>query len=110
MKLSLKYLEEFDDRAPYWHARERRFCCPTDECSDKRVDAGHRSLSANMDTGAWYCHRCGQSGLLTEYVKKSDPFAVYTDKEMDSIYDQVLDQVRLRDEAHRDAQREGQER
>lgn len=33
----------------------------------KRLDARHRSLSANRRTGAWHCHRCGQKGLLAEY-------------------------------------------
>jgi hypothetical protein len=98
-RLSLKQLDDYDPRAPYWHARERRFACPTDECSDKRVDAAHRSLSANMDTGAWYCHRCGQGGVLSEYVKKGDPWKVVSDEEMDAVWTAITDQIRLRDEA-----------
>ncbi len=98
-RLSLRELEDFDDRAPMWYKKERRFCCPLEECSDHRVDAAHRSLSVNTEVGSWYCHRCGQSGLLTEYVKKADPFAVYSEADMDKVFDQVLDQVRLRDEA-----------
>lgn len=108
MRLTLAQLEEFDPRAPYWHARERRFACPTDDCSDKRVDSAHRSLSANTDTGAWYCHRCGNSGILGEYIKRRDPWAVVSDKEMEEVYDQVLEQVRLRDEI-RGRAREGEE-
>lgn len=62
--LSLAELEAFDPRAPD-RRPERRFCCPL--CGTaKPVDAAHRSLSLNMETGAWHCYRCGASGVLRE--------------------------------------------
>jgi hypothetical protein len=60
--LSLADLEGFD---PYTRAEgtERRFNCPLPSCSDKRPTTAHRSLSANTETGAWICHRCGAGGV-----------------------------------------------
>ncbi len=67
-KLSLADLETFDPGAKH-SGRERRFCCPL--CGRaKPKDALHRSLSVNTTTGLWTCHRCGDTGLLTEYHQK----------------------------------------
>jgi hypothetical protein len=45
---------------------ETRFCCPL--CgSGKPVDNAHRSLSANLKTGVWKCHRCEEGGVLLEF-------------------------------------------
>jgi hypothetical protein len=63
-EISLQDLEAFDPRAPIG-GKERRFCCPL--CgSQKRIDAAHRSLSVNMESGAWECHRCGAAGVVVE--------------------------------------------
>jgi hypothetical protein len=63
--LSLVELEALDPRAPAGGA-ERRFCCPLAACAEKARDGAHRSLSVNVRTGAWRCHRCGGRGLLRE--------------------------------------------
>jgi len=67
--LSLAELETFDPTAPV-RARERRFCCPRPGCDGKPKDAEHRSLAANVETGAWQCHRCQEKGLLLEWREK----------------------------------------
>jgi len=63
--LTLAELEAHDPHAAQG-GRERRFCCPLGDCAAKRVDPGHRSLSLNVQTGAWKCHRCGSAGVLEE--------------------------------------------
>ena len=68
--LTMAELEFHDPRSPRGR-RQRRFLCPL--CGyNKPRDSAHRSLSLNTDTGAWICHRCGESGLLGEYW--SQPF------------------------------------
>jgi predicted RNA-binding Zn-ribbon protein involved in translation (DUF1610 family) len=63
--LSLADLEAFDPRAPC-RERERRFLCPL--CGDgKPKDQAHRSLTANLQSGAWNCKRCGATGKLTDF-------------------------------------------
>jgi Toprim-like len=64
-KLSLAILEDFDPTAPSGQ-EERRFWCPICHGSHKR-DAAHRCLSANINTGTWFCHRCKGQGLLIEF-------------------------------------------
>lgn len=65
--MNLTELEAFDRRAPVGK-NERRFCCPT--CGvDKPVDAQHRSLAVNMQTGLYTCHRCHDSGKLEEWFE-----------------------------------------
>lgn len=62
--LSLAELEAYG-RA-WGTGRERRALCPF--CGDDhKRDQAHASLAFNDDTGAWTCHRCSRSGLLTEY-------------------------------------------
>lgn len=65
--LCLSDLEAFDGRAPGGSGnKERRFCCPF--CgSDKPRDAGHRSLCASLETGAFHCHRCDARGKLRDF-------------------------------------------
>ena len=63
--ISLADLEAFDPGA-LLGGRERRFCCPFPTCAGKPTDASHRSLSLNMETGAFVCHRCHTSGLLKD--------------------------------------------
>jgi hypothetical protein len=70
--LSLTDLESFDPSAPE-RGRERRFCCPLPGCADKRRDARHRSLSVNVESGRWHCHRCGAGGLLRENWSPREP-------------------------------------
>lgn len=70
--LSLADLESFDPSAPE-RGRERRFCCPLPGCADKRRDARHRSLSVNVETGRWHCHRCDAGGLLREKWSVREP-------------------------------------
>lgn len=70
--LSLADLEEFDPQAPDRGGRERRFCCKL--CgADKPKDAAHRSLSVNLGTGAWSCHRCGSGGKLRDFWEERPP-------------------------------------
>jgi hypothetical protein len=66
-KLSLADLLSYDPTAPDTEKRERRFCCPLPACTGKPINAAHRSLSANKETGAWRCSRCDERGKLTEY-------------------------------------------
>jgi hypothetical protein len=62
--LSLADLERYDPPAPE-RGRERRFLCP--RCGDQHPkDADHRSLSLNVETGLWTCHRCRASGKIAE--------------------------------------------
>lgn len=65
--LSLAELENFDSKAGGRNKKERRFCCPL--CgTDKKLDAEHRSLSANTKTGEYHCHRCKTGGILREFT------------------------------------------
>lgn len=66
--LSLADLEAFDRYAPERSGRgARRFCCPLPACTGKKMDASHRSVSVDLATGAWKCHRCGAKGKLKEW-------------------------------------------
>jgi hypothetical protein len=68
---SLSELEAFDPRAGSRTKKERRFCCPS--CgTDKPLDADHRSLSVNTETGVYICHRCQSAGKLREYCDNSE--------------------------------------
>jgi replicative DNA helicase len=63
--LSLADLEAFDSR-PYCHGAEKRFLCP--ECGDSKPrDTAHRSMAVNTQSGAYICHRCHATGLLTDF-------------------------------------------
>ena len=63
--LSLSELRAFDSRAKE-RPGESDFCCPF--CGNgKPVDQAHRSLSVNLENGAWNCHRCDQKGKLKEF-------------------------------------------
>ena len=64
--LSLAELEAYDPRAPFRGGKERRFCCPLPACADKHIDAAHRSLTLNVESGAWHCWRCGGAGKVQE--------------------------------------------
>lgn len=64
--LSLADLERNDPTARD-HGTERRYLCPLPACAEHQRPASHRSLSLNATTGAWHCHRCHASGLLTDY-------------------------------------------
>lgn len=70
--LTLAELEAFDPEAPA-RGRERRFCCPLPACGDKRHDGRHRSLSLNLETGQWHCHRCGGGGQVRERWPQREP-------------------------------------
>lgn len=72
IELTLAQLETHDPTAPDRGA-ERRFCCPLPECSDKPVDAEHRTLGANTETGQFHCFRCGGRGLLRERWTDTPP-------------------------------------
>src|SRR5215208_1014933 len=63
--LSLAELEAHDPRATS-HGTERRFRCP-------RCQGRGRHLAANVETGAWHCHRCGASGKLREFWTERTP-------------------------------------
>lgn len=64
--LSLEELKHFDSKYKKF-GKETRFFCPLNGCAGKPRDNEHRSLSVNMDNGAWKCHRCSEKGLLKEY-------------------------------------------
>ncbi len=65
-RLSLSELERHDPGAPRGSGRERRFLCPFPACADKQHPQRHRSLAVNVDTGAYYCHRCQARGGLED--------------------------------------------
>jgi ribosomal protein L37AE/L43A len=66
--LALADFEEFDPRAPQG-SMERRFLCPL--CGEgKPKDAAHRSVSLNVKSGVWVCHRCGGKGKLLEWKQE----------------------------------------
>ncbi len=63
--LSLADLEAYDGQSA-GRGVERRFLCPY--CGDaKPRNSAHRSMAANMDTGAYNCHRCKVKGKLSEW-------------------------------------------
>src|SRR5687767_14105972 len=63
--LSLADLEGYDPFAPELGV-ERDFLCPLPACSEKTGGARHRSMSVNVASGLWYCHRCQARGKLRE--------------------------------------------
>lgn len=74
--LSLRDLEYLDPRASGLSIgqgrREQRFLCPL--CGQgKARDAAHRSLSLNPQSGLWRCHRCGESGKVSEAWEERPP-------------------------------------
>ncbi len=71
--LSLADLESYDSTAPRCSGKtERRFLCI--HCGNKKPrDRGHRSLALNTKTGAWFCHRCSEKGLLKDFWTDRPP-------------------------------------
>ncbi len=62
--LSLADLESYDPHARR-HGGEWRLLCP--KCGDgKPRDKEHRSFALNKQTGAYFCHRCKEKGLLKD--------------------------------------------
>ncbi len=66
--LTLADLERHDPH-PQTGSDEQRFLCPLDGCRDHTDPRRHRSLTANVYTGLWWCHRCGSGGMLREFWK-----------------------------------------
>ena len=64
-KLSLAELQRTNRGTP--HGEEQRFCCPLLACAEKPKTAAHRSLAVNLQSGEYFCHRCGAKGILTEF-------------------------------------------
>jgi hypothetical protein len=64
--ITLADLETHDRSARGPAEGERRFLCPEPACAGHQRTPGHRSLSVNMRTGAWHCHRCKASGRLAD--------------------------------------------
>jgi Toprim-like len=65
--LTLADLEQYDPLAPVGGV-ERDFLCPLPGvCRDKTEGARHRSLSVNVETGLWQCHRCGAASKLRDH-------------------------------------------
>lgn len=63
--MTLAELEAFDPHSRPLQAGERRFACPL--CGDgKPRDGAHRCLSLNTRSGTFFCHRCGEKGVLVE--------------------------------------------
>ena len=75
--LSLADLERGDPRARSG-GRERRFRCPLDACDGATYRGPAQPLVVDMTTGAWMCHRCNSSGLLTDFRthRPADPRAL----------------------------------
>jgi hypothetical protein len=61
--LTLADLDQHDPRARADRV-ERDYLCPLPACASKQRGARHRSLSVNIETGRWLCHRCGAHGVL----------------------------------------------
>ena len=74
--LSLADLERGDPRARSG-GRERRFRCPLDACDGATYRGPAQPLVVDRTTGAWMCHRCNSSGLLTDFRthRPADPRA-----------------------------------
>jgi hypothetical protein len=71
--LTLAELESYDPRSRN-SQRQQRFLCPF--CGDSKPrDSAHRSLSLNVQTGRWICHRCGERGLLHDFNTRSERWA-----------------------------------
>lgn len=67
-------LEAFDPHSRPLASGERRFACPL--CGEgKSRDSAHRSLSLNARSGAWFCHRCGEKGVLAERREDNTAFS-----------------------------------
>ena len=64
--LSLADLEANDPRGQS-RGNTRRFRCPLDACDGATYRGPAQPLAVNMTTGAWMCHRCNSSGLLTDF-------------------------------------------
>jgi hypothetical protein len=96
LQIGLGELEAFDAGAPS-SGTERRFCCPF--CGDgKPKDAAHRSMGINTQSGAFVCHRCHASGLLTEFWTRT-PTTRQTRRKADlarafPLSHQIVDQER----------------
>lgn len=70
--MTLSELELFDPHSRALSAGERRFACPL--CGEgKPRDGAHRCLSLNAGSGAWFCHRCGEKGVLGERAGAKAP-------------------------------------
>lgn len=65
-RLTLAELQAHDPLAPP-REPERRYLCPLIACRDKQHGSRHRSLVVNLQSGAWKCHRCGESGWLDQH-------------------------------------------
>jgi hypothetical protein len=66
VRITLADLERYDATAPPARGDERRFCCPLEACAEKPIDASHRTFCLNVESGAWTCQRCHQSGKLDD--------------------------------------------
>jgi DNA primase len=64
--LSLAELEAFDPKAGGHGKRNRKFYCPIHQ-------GNSRSLNANTQTGAYFCHACEAKGKLREYCDAPAP-------------------------------------
>jgi hypothetical protein len=73
--LRLAWLRSRDPDSPDTGRTERRFLCPYGQCVGYAPTQDHRSLSVNVQTGAWKCHRCDRDGLCEEYftIDKAEP-------------------------------------
>ena len=76
INLSLADLEANDPRGQS-RGNTRRFRCPLDACDGATYRGPAQPLAVNMTTGAWMCHRCNSSGLLTDFrtPRPADPRA-----------------------------------
>jgi hypothetical protein len=69
--LTLADLDRHDPRPQRGRADsgERDYLCPLPACADKQRSR-HRSLSVNVVSGRWTCHRCGAHGILSQFASE----------------------------------------
>ena len=68
-------IESFDPD-PRSSGAYTKFMCNQPACAGKLDDAGHKSLSVNMESGVWHCFRCSAHGVLEDDIFVEDTMDV----------------------------------